>query len=159
MDQFTRRIVGFAVHEGDASGVDVCRMFNKIIAQKILPKYLSSDNDPLFEFHRWQANLCILQIEEIKSVPHIPISHPFVERLIGSVRRELLDQTLFWNVSDLENKLGDFQKYYNENRGHYGISGVTPSQQAEEKHSTTLDLNNYNWEKRWRALFQLPIAA
>jgi len=35
-------------------------------------------------------------------------SHPFVERLIGTIRREFLDQTLFWNAVDLEKKLGMF---------------------------------------------------
>ena len=50
------------------------------------------------------ANLRVLEINEIKSLPHVPMSHPFVERLIGSVRRELLDQTLFWTATDLENK-------------------------------------------------------
>ena len=29
------------------------RMFNQAIARKSTPKYLSSDNDPLFEYHRW----------------------------------------------------------------------------------------------------------
>jgi hypothetical protein len=40
-----------------------------------------------------KKNLRVLDIEEIESVPHVPMSHPFVERLIGSVRRELLDST------------------------------------------------------------------
>ncbi len=93
-------------------------MFNKIIFNKGLPKYLSTDNDPLFQFHQWQANLRIWDIDEIKSVAHTPISHPFVERPIGSIRRELLDQTLFWTANNLENKLNYFQKYYNEKRGH-----------------------------------------
>ena len=64
MDQFTRRIIGFSVHKGDVTGVDLCCMFNKIISKQILPKYLSSDNDPLFKFHRWRANLRILEINE-----------------------------------------------------------------------------------------------
>jgi len=59
------------------------------------PKYLSSDNDPLFQYHRLKANLRVLEIEEIKSIPQVPMSHPFVGRLIESVRRELLDHTLF----------------------------------------------------------------
>ena len=42
---------------------------------------------------------------EIKTVPFVPLSHPFVERLIGTIRREYLDQTLFWTATDLENKL------------------------------------------------------
>jgi putative transposase len=42
----------------------------------------------------------------------VPISHPFVERLIGAIRREYLDRTLFWTPGDLEMKLLDFQRYY-----------------------------------------------
>jgi hypothetical protein len=38
---------------------------------------------------------------ETKSVPHAPMSHPFVERLIGTIRREFLYRTLFWNSLDL----------------------------------------------------------
>lgn len=45
----------------------------------------------LFQYRQWKANLRVLEIEEIKSVPYTPTSHPFVERLIGSIRRELLD--------------------------------------------------------------------
>jgi putative transposase len=60
-----------------------------------VPHDLSSDNDPLFLYHRWQANLRILDIKEIKSVPYVPLSHPFVERLIGTIRREYLDQAFF----------------------------------------------------------------
>jgi len=48
----------------------------------------------------------------------LPTSHLFIERLIGSIRREYLDQTLFWNATDLERKLSDFQSYYNSS-SHY----------------------------------------
>ena len=102
MDQFSRRIVGFGVHVGDVDGVALCRMFNSAIFTMGFPRYLSSDNDPLFEYHRWQANLRILEIDAIKSIPYTPISHPFIERLIGTIRHEYLDHTLFWNVIDLE---------------------------------------------------------
>ena len=50
---------------------------------------------------------------EIKTIPYVPLSHPFVERLIGTIRREHLDRTLFWTSADLETKLIDFQHYYN----------------------------------------------
>ena len=95
MDQFSRRIVGFAVHVGVLDGPTTCRMFNRIISGSMAPRYLSSDNDPLFLFHRWNANLRILDVTEVKTVPYIPLSHPFVERLIGTVRREYLDQVPF----------------------------------------------------------------
>jgi putative transposase len=80
MDQFTRSIIGFAVQPGGVDGSVLCRMFNQAIAgAPALPQHLSSDHDPLFEFHRWKANLRILGVSEIKTVPHVPLSHPFVE--------------------------------------------------------------------------------
>src|SRR5215475_9802400 len=105
MDQFTRRIVGFAVHCGVVDGLALCQMFNRAIHAQTLPKYLSSDHDPLYQFHQWQANLRVLMVQQIKTVPYVPLSHPFVERLIGTIRREHLDQTLFWTAADLENRL------------------------------------------------------
>jgi transposase InsO family protein len=94
MDVFTRRIIGFGVERADPCGASICRMFNQIIAGKSLPQHLSSDRDPLFRFHRWLANLRILEVEDIKSIPFVPVSHPFVERLIGTIRREFLDHVL-----------------------------------------------------------------
>ena len=44
-------------------------------------------------FHQWQRNLRILDVKEIKTVAYVPLSHPLVERLIGTVRRECLDRT------------------------------------------------------------------
>ena len=159
VDQFTRRIIGFAAHAGDVTGIDLCCMFNKIITNKVLPKYLSSDNDPLFQYYRWTANLRILAMEEIKSVPYVPKSHPFIERCIGTVRRELLDHTLFWNTDDLQNKLESFQRYYNEERSHWGIDAITPRQKAEITSSKIISLADYRWQKHCRGLYQLPAAA
>lgn len=39
-------------------------------ASRCSPHQLSSDHDPLFEFHRWKANLRILDVTEVKTVPH-----------------------------------------------------------------------------------------
>src|SRR5215831_7995425 len=116
MDQFTRRIIGFGVHSGMVDGVALCRMFHRAIRGHSLPKYLSSDHDPLYRFHRWEANLRILEVTEIKTVPCVPMSHPFVERLIGTIRREYLDRTLFWTAIHLESKLSEFKDYYNRHR-------------------------------------------
>ena len=98
MDQHTRRIVGFAVGCGSPDGTTVRRMLRHIIFGSAPPTYLSSDHDPLFKYHRWKSNLRILGVKGIKTVPFVPISHPFVERLVGTVRREYLDQTPFWNA-------------------------------------------------------------
>ena len=127
MDQFTRRTIGFAVQAGDVDSQALCRMFNQAISKQGTPKYLSADHDPLFAYHQWQANLRILEVEAIKTVPYVPLSHPFIERLIGTVRREFLDHILFWNATDLQRKLDSFQTYYNNERVHASCDGQPPA--------------------------------
>ncbi len=69
MDVFTRRIVGIGVERETIDGIAVCRMFNCAVSGQQLPRHISTDNDPLFRFYRWLANLRVLEIDEIKSVP------------------------------------------------------------------------------------------
>ncbi len=157
MDQFTRRIIGFGVQAGDVDGVALCRMFNRAISGKGEPRYLSSDHDPLFEYHRWKANLRILDVEEIKTVPYAP--HPFVERLIGTIRREYLDQIFFWNALDLEKKLAEFRTYYNVRRVHSSLAGQTPAEVSGGCVTSQANLHNFRWQTHCRGLYQLPVAA
>src|SRR5438552_3079366 len=156
MDQFTRRIIGFGVHRGIVDGLALCRMFRQAIRGQSLPKYLSTDNDPLYLFHQWQANLRVLEVAEIKTVPSVPLSHPFIERLIGTLRRECLDRTLFWTTADLEAKLYEFQKYFNEHRTHAGITGRLPDFNGP---IPPITLASYRWKKHCRGLYQTPTAA
>ena len=100
MDQYTRRIVGFGIQAGIVDGRALCCMFNHAIRGQLSPTYLSSDHDPLYRFDQWPANLRVLSVTEVKSVPYVPMSHPFVERLIGTLRREC--RMLFWSAADLE---------------------------------------------------------
>ncbi len=161
IDQFKRRIIGFAVQAGDCEGVDYCRMFNKIISAKPLPRYLSSDNDPLFLFHRWKANLRIVEIDELKSVPGTPTSHPFIERVIGTTRREYLEHILFFNHCDLQKKLDHFREYYNDQRVHSSLGVNTPNRMAEENstENVVVSVDQYRWKPHCNGLYQLPVAA
>ena len=100
-----------------------------------------------------------LEIDEIKTVPYVPLSHPFVERLIGTMRREFLDQVLFWNACDLERKLAEFQVYYNAARSHASLEGHTPLTFAGGHTMAPADLNHVRWVSHCRDLVQLPTAA
>ena len=159
MDQFTRRIIGFGVHTGDVDGVALCRMFNTAISTQGAPRYLSSDNDPLFRYHRWQANLRILEINKIKSIPYTPVSHPFVERLIGTIRREYIDRVFFWTAQDLERKLGEFLQYYNHTRVHQSLDGSAPAEISGGHQPLPAKLSDYSWISDCNGLFQTPVAA
>ena len=118
---------------------------------------LNTDNVPLHRFHQWLANLRVLEVTEIKTAPSVSLSHPFVERLIGTLRRECLDRTLFWTTTDLETKLLDFQHYYNEHRTHAGRQGHPPVTGVNADHSLA-NLSCYRWQKHCRGLYQTPVA-
>jgi len=132
-------------------------MFRKSLQRQPLPKYLSTDNDPLYRFHQWQANFRVLEVTEIKTVPYMPLSHPFIDRLIGTIRRECLDRTLFWARADLEAKLLDFQHIYNGYRTHAGLEGQLPEPIAEGR-ASPMEFASYGWQKHCRGLDQTPVA-
>jgi len=98
VEVFTRRIIGFGAAATELDGAVICRDVHWRDRKADTPQYLCSDHDPLLRFHRWLANLPILKVDEIKAIPCTLRSHTFVERLIGSVRREYLDRTLFFGT-------------------------------------------------------------
>jgi len=158
IDVNTRQLIGFATHAGDVDGLTACRLFNRILAGRSPPRWISTDNDPIFTYHRWKANLQVLGIDEVKTVPYTPVSHPFVERMIGTVRREVLDHVLIWNEKDLVRKLGQYLRYYNETRGHLSLCGSTPRQKATKAPVSKLPIETYTWAAHCNGLFNLPIA-
>jgi transposase InsO family protein len=89
----------------------------------------------------------------------VGLSHPFVERLIGTIRREYLDQVLFWNALDLTRKLEAFRDYYNASRVHRSLKGNTPAQRAGASSPVPAALDRYGWQQYCRGLFQIPVAA
>jgi putative transposase len=96
-------------------------------------------------------------VKEVKTVPYVPLSHPFVERLIGTIRRECLDRTLFWTAADLEGKLLDLQHYFNGYRTHAGLDGHAP--EPSDPGDGRADIRSYRWQPHCRGLYQTPIAA
>lgn len=95
-------------------------------------------------------------IQEIKALPDVPLSRPFVERLIDTIRRELLDQLLFRNASDLERKLASFRRYYNSHRTHTALGGSAPAEISGRSNIRLADLSRFQWKSHYRGLYQPP---
>jgi hypothetical protein len=95
-------------------------------------------------------------VVEIKTVPYVPLAHPLVERLVGTLRRECWDRTSFWTTADLEAKLREFQEYFKEHRTHAGLEGRLPDPGGP---ASPISFASYRWQKHCRGLYQKPIAA
>ena len=63
----------------------------------------------------------ILDVDEIKTAPLVPFSHPFIKRLVDTNRRGYLDQVRFWSAMDLTQKLEAFQQILDYLVGHASI--------------------------------------
>src|SRR5205809_1149283 len=84
-------------------------------------------------------------------------SHPFIERLIGTLRREYLDELFFWTAEDLGRKLELFKTYYNTARVHQGLSGDTTEEKAGGPKPQAAEFENYRWQMHCHGLFELPV--
>jgi transposase InsO family protein len=89
------------------------------------------DRDGIYgcEFVRRVVNL---GVEHLLSSPSSPWQNPFVERFIGTLRRELLDHVVVLNERHLLRLLRGYVSYYNADRTHLGLGGDAPARRAIE---------------------------
>ena len=66
-------------------------------------------------------------IKVAKTPPRTPVANCYVERWIGSLRRELLDRTIIWKESQLRRLVVDYLNHYNEHRPHRSLGQQPPS--------------------------------
>ena len=89
------------------------------------PKYLLRDRDGIYGvfFRRRVKNMGII---EVTTAPRRPWQSSFVERLIGSIRRDCLDHVIVLNERHLKRVLSSYFEYYHNDRTHYGLGKDTP---------------------------------
>jgi len=92
----------------------------------IQPRYLFRDNDGLYG-HSVRLFLDRCGINEVRTAYQSPWQNPFVERCIGTLRRELLDHVIVFNQAHLDRLLRQYiDEYYHVSRPHQGLGGETP---------------------------------
>jgi putative transposase len=99
------------------------------------PKYLIRDNDTKFGTHFKQVAEGA-GIKVLKTPIKAPNANANCERLLGTIRRELLDHFLIFNERHLKVVLQEFVSYYNSWRPHQGIGQATPIKAAAPANSS-----------------------
>ncbi len=90
-----------------------------------VPRYLLRDRDSIFgrEFRR---DVAAMGIQEVLSTPRSPWERAFVERVIGTIRRECLDHVIVFNQAALYRHVKSYLAYYHESRTHLSLVKDAP---------------------------------
>jgi len=94
-----------------------------------VPQYLLRDRDGIFgsDFTKQVGDL---GMEEVLSAPRSPWQRAYVERLIGTLRRECLDHVIVFNQTALYRRIGLFLAYYHKSRTHLSLNKDAPDTRA-----------------------------
>ena len=89
------------------------------------PRYLLRDRDRIFgsEFTKQVKEL---GIEEMLGAPRAPRQRAYIERVIGTIRRECLDHVMVFSEAGLSQHLRKFTDYYHGSRTHVSLQKDTP---------------------------------
>ena len=89
------------------------------------PKYLLRDRDRIYG-DEFRKQVEILGIKEVLSAPRSPWQRAYVERVIGSIRRECLDHVIIFNEEALRRTLRAYFRYYHGSRLHLSLDRDSP---------------------------------
>lgn len=95
------------------------------------PRYLLRDRDRIYG-REFNQRVRSLSIEEVLSAPASPWQRAYVERLIGSIRRDCLDHVVVLGEGHLRKILKSYLEYYHRTRTHLGLGKDTPEPRAIE---------------------------
>jgi len=88
------------------------------------PQYLLHDRDSVFA--QVATTLEGMDIQEVRTAPRSPWQNAYVERVIGSIRRECLDHVIVANAAGLHRVLTEYIAYYLRSRTHLALDKDTP---------------------------------
>ena len=129
VDDFTRECLAL-VADPSLSGVRVARELDAVIAVRGRPQTVVSDNGPKLTATaklRWQQDTGVAG-HYIQ--PGKPVQNAFVELFNGRLRDELLNETSFRSLAHAPEMLAEWREYYNGQRPHTSLKGLTPNEFA-----------------------------
>jgi hypothetical protein len=131
LDHGRRRVIHFAVTRNPFMNW-VIQQLREAMPFELQPKYIFRDNDGIYG-NGVRAFLDSCGIEEVRTAYQSPWQNPFVERFVGTLRREMLNHVIVLGQGHLERLLREFiEEYYHVARPHQGLDGDTPVLQTKQ---------------------------
>ena len=119
-----RKVVHWNVTSG-ATAEWTAQQIVEAFPEDTAPRYLQRDRDGVYGT-AFSRRITGLGIEEVKTAPHSPWQNPFVERLVGSVRRDCLDHVIVLGEAHLGAILKSYFAYYHRARTHLSLGKDAP---------------------------------
>jgi putative transposase len=123
-----RRIVHFAV-TAHPTAEWTAQQVREAFPWENAPRYLLRDRDRIFG-HDFVEQVRAMGITQVLSAPRSPWQRAYIERLIGTIRRECLDHVIVINERSLWNHLRAFRDYYHRTRTHLALEKDSPEPRA-----------------------------
>src|ERR1035437_7867350 len=89
------------------------------------PWYLLRDRDASYG-PAFRDRIQVMGIKEVVTAPRSPWQNAYVERIIGSIRRECLDHIIIFNERHLRDVLSSYCKYHHKSRTHLSLGKDCP---------------------------------
>jgi transposase InsO family protein len=124
LDHGRRRLLWIAVTRNPTAEW-LARQITEAFPWDRAPKYLIRDNDRAFG-SAFKARVRAMGIRDQPTSFRSPWQNGYVERLIGSVRRECTDHLIVFNAGHLRRILAKYATYYNEMRTHVSLRKDAP---------------------------------
>ena len=89
------------------------------------PRFLIRDRDAIYG-QAFRRQVAALNIQDVPTAPRSPWQNAYAERVIGSIRRELLNHLIILGERHLRRIFWRYVDYYNETRTHLSLAKDTP---------------------------------
>jgi putative transposase len=126
-----RRIVHFAV-TAHPTAEWTAQQMREAFPWDSAPRYLLRDRDRIFG-KEFVDQVQAMGIKQVLSAPRSPWQRAYVERVIGTIRRECLDHLIVYNERSLYRHLKIFVDYYHRSRTHLALEKDTPEPRPIQK--------------------------
>ena len=123
-----RRILHFAV-TAHPTAEWTAQQLREAFPWESAPRYLLRDRDRIFG-QDFVQQVKAMGIQQVLSAPRSPWQRAYIERVIGTIRRECLDHVIVFNEGSLYSHLKAFCSYYHRSRTHLSLEKDTPDKRA-----------------------------
>lgn len=124
LEHARRRLVHFNVTEGPSARWTAQQVADAFPYDSA-PRFLHRDRDSIYA-RSFVTRVASMGIEQVVSAPRSPWQNPYVERVIGSIRRECTDHLIVTGEDQLRRVLVRYAAYYNRDRTHLALDRDTP---------------------------------